>query len=318
VDLCSLNGRILPLAEAHISPLDRGLVFGDGLYEVIKARDGVLLHLERHLQRLRTGLARVDIGEPPGLAESCAALVAATELGTGSLFIQVTRGAAPRGHLPPADLVPTVIIVPSEHAFDPPAGRRMAAITMLDPRWRHCDLKTTSLMGTVLGKLAVRDAGADEVVFVSGGGELREGGSTSLFVRRDDTLETHPLDGRVLPSITRGVVLGLAAEAGFEVVERAPRMAHRSGWSEAFLCGTLTGLQPVVRLDGQPVGDGEPGPWTRQLAEARDRLERELVAAAGAGGEPAGAVARTGDDEPAGARDETATAGDEGTESQPG
>lgn len=280
MDLCSLNGRIVPLDEARIDPRDRGFQFGDAVYEVVKVVDGVALHLEEHLDRLRDGLHRVEIPVPDRLAERCRDLLAASGLATGSLYLQVTRGVAPRSRMPPAGLEPTVIILPAEHGFDPPAGGPLAAVTFADPRWRHCDVKTTSLMATVTGKLAARDAGADEVVFLGPEGEVREGGSTNLFVRREDVLETHPVDGRILRGVTRLLLLRLAADEGFPVVERAPRLAEREEWQEAFLCGTLTGVQPLIDLDGEPVADGGSDPWTRRLAHALDRYERDLVAAA--------------------------------------
>jgi D-alanine transaminase len=280
VDLCSLNGRIVPLAEARIDPRDRGFQFGDALYEVVKVVGGVALHLDLHLDRLRDGLHRVDVPIPDRLAERCGDLLAASGLATGSLFLQVTRGVAPRSRMPPAGLEPTVVLLPAEHGFDPPAGRPLAAVTLADPRWLHCEVKTTSLMATVTGKLAARDAGADEVIFLGPERELREGGSTNVFVRRGDVLETHPADGRILRGVTRRHLLRLAAGEGFPVVERAPRLAEREEWQEAFLCGTLTGVQPLVALDGEPVPDGGSDPWTRRLAHALDRYEQDLVAAA--------------------------------------
>lgn len=280
MDLCSLNGRILPLAEARLDPRDRGFTFGDAVYEVVKVAGGVVLHFAPHLDRLRAGLDRVRIPAPDRLAERCRDLVAASGLDAGSLYLQVSRGVAPRSRMPPAGLEPTVLILPSHHGFDPPAGRPHAAVSMPDPRWAHCEIKTASLMATVLGKLAAQDAAADEVIFVGDGGELREGGSTNLFVRRGDALETHPTDGRILRGVTRATLFRLAADDGIPIVERAPRLDERDDWLEAFLSGTLTGVQPLARLDGEPLPAPDGGPWTRRLAEALDRYERELIAAA--------------------------------------
>jgi len=285
--LCILDGRLLPLAEARISPLDRGFVYGDGVYEVVRVRDGAALYLGGHLARLGRSLAAVGIPEPAGIAAACSQLLTRSGLQTGSLYLQVSRGVAPRVHLPPLDLVPTLFILPSEHTHAPSGERPLVAVTAADWRWQRCDIKTTSLMGTVLGKLRARDADADEVVFVSPLGELREGGSSSLFAVRAGSLETHPLDGHILPSLTRGRVLAAAARLGLPAVERAPRLAARHEWREAFLCGTLTGVQALVALDGEPVGTGGPGEWTKSLGAAHDAEERAEVArvhsAAGAG-----------------------------------
>jgi D-alanine transaminase len=152
---------------------------------------------------------------------------------------------------------------------------------MPDPRWRYPDIKSTSLVATVTGKLASAEAGADEILFLGTDDEVREGGTSNFFARRGDVLETHPLDGRILPGVTRKLVLRLAAEAtsrlGLRVTERAPRLAERADWSEAFLTGTLTGLQPVTHLDGEPVGDGTAGPWVRALGKALDELEERCA-----------------------------------------
>jgi D-alanine transaminase len=286
--LCVLDGRVLPLAEARLDPLDRGFVYGDGVYEVVRVRAGVALYLDDHLARLRRSLEAVAIPEPAGVAAACADLVARSGLEDGSLYLQVSRGVAPRVHLPPRDLAPTLFILPSAHPHAPSGERPLRAVTVPDWRWGRCDIKATSLMGTVLGKLRARDAGADEVVFVSAAGELREGGSASLFVARGARLETYPLDGGILPSLTRARVLAAAARLGIATSERPPLLAERREWSEAFLCGTLTGVQPLVELDGQMVGDGgdggagSVGEMTRRLGAAHDAEERAAIAAAGA------------------------------------
>lgn len=275
--LCSLNGRIAPIAETAISPLDRGLLFGDGVYETVRVVGGRPLRLARHLDRLARSLAAVGIPRPEGMFHSALELIRACALETGSLFIQVTRGAGPRTHLPDPALTPTLLLLPAAHAHAPAGSRRLRAVTMPDPRWQRCDIKTTSLMGAVLGKLRARDQQVDEVVFVGAGGELREGGSTSLFVRRGDHLETHPLDGRVLPGITRARVPAWAASEGLPLAERAPRLEERDEWVEVFLCGTLTGVQPVVELDGRAVGNGGLGDWTRAFAGRAAAEEAELA-----------------------------------------
>jgi D-alanine transaminase len=268
----------MPLAEAHIDPQDRGFLFGDALYEAIKVVAGTVLDLEPHLGRLETGLQQVDIEVPRHLPESCRQLVAASELQTGYLYLQVTRGAAARVKLPPVDLEPTVLILPYSRAFEPFATRPMRALSVPDWRWHRCDLKSTSLMGTVLGKLRVRDRALDEVLFVGPGGDLREGGSTNLFVRQGEGLETHPLDGHILAGVTRATVLQLAADLGLPCMETVPRLESLGEWSEACLCGTLTGIQPLVELDGRQVADGRAGPWTRRLAAALAARERDLIA----------------------------------------
>ncbi len=273
-DLCCLNGRIQPLEEARIDPLDRGFLFGDALYDAVRVVEGTILHLDSHLARLQGGLGRIDIDLPVGLASDCRQLVAASRLETGYLYLQVSRGVAPRSHEPPGDITPTILILAVAHSFAAPATRAMRAISRQDDRWRHCDLKTTSLLGAVMGKLEMRDAGVDEVLFVGDQGQLREGGSSNLFVRHGDVLETHPANGRILEGITRGILLELAEQIGLPCRETPPLLSERQEWQEAFLCGTLTGVQPLVELDDEPVADGVVGAGTTQLAEALEKRNR--------------------------------------------
>ena len=276
-NLCFLDGRLLDASAACISPFDRGLLYGDGVYDVVRVRAGRALHLARHLERLRSSLAAVEIPAPAELDAAGERLLAACGLEEGSLFFQVTRGVGTRAPIPPPDLVPTFLVLPFEQRHPPYGAREMRAVTVADPRWARCDIKSTSLMGAVLGKLAARRAAVDEVLFVGPDGALREGGSTSLFVGTAAGLLTHPLGGRVLPSLTRERVLAQAQRLGIRVEERAAHLAELSGFREAFLCGTLTGVQPLVAIDGQPVGDGQPGEWTRRLAAACAAEEEALL-----------------------------------------
>jgi D-alanine transaminase len=275
-DLLLLDGELVDVAAARISPLDRGFLFGDGVYEVVRVAEGVPLFLDRHLARLSRSLAAVAIAEPAGIEAGCRSLLAASGLRDGSLYLQVTRGAGPRTHLPAPTLRPTWLVMPGAQKPLAPGAQPLRAVTLADPRWQRCDIKTTSLMGTVLGKLAARDAAADEVIFVAADGALREGGSTSLCVRQDDILLTHPLDGRILPSITRERVLDAARRLGLPVEERAPRLAERGRWQEALLCGTLTGVQPLIALDGGSIPAGD---WTARLGAALVEEQAEVVAA---------------------------------------
>jgi D-alanine transaminase len=275
-DLLLLDGELVDVAAARISPLDRGFLFGDGVYEVVRVAEGVPLFLDRHLARLARSLAAVSIAEPAGIEAGCRTLLAAGGLRDGSLYLQVTRGAGPRTHLPAPTLRPTWLVMPGAQKPLAPGAQPLRAVILADPRWQRCDIKTTSLMGTVLGKLAARDAAADEVIFVAADGALREGGSTSLCVRQDDVLLTHPLDGRILPSITRERVLATARRLGLPVEERAPRLDERARLQEALLCGTLTGVQPLVELDGQSLPAGE---WTARLGGALESEQASAVAA---------------------------------------
>ena len=147
-----------------------------------------------------------------------------------------------------------------------------------DDRWGRCDVKTTALAASVLGGLAAHDEGADEVVWVSADGELLEGGHTSLFVRDLAGWHTAPLSASILPGVTRALLLGLGRADGIAIEERAPRLAERAHWREAFLCGTTTGVRGLAALDGAPIGDGRPGAETIHFARLLDAAERREAA----------------------------------------
>ena len=278
IPLCLLGAEILPLSEARISPLDRGFLFGDAVYEAMKVFDGRILFLEPHLARLARSLSSMGIAAaPPDLAERLRGLVAAAGLERGSLYVQLSRGAAPtRTHLPPPGLQPTLFALPARLDFsdEPWMLPGLSAITRRDDRWRHCDVKTTALAANVLGKLAADAAGAVESLFVGDDGSVREGGNTNLFVRDERGWHTHPEGPAILSGVTRRILLDAARDAGAAVEERAPRIEARSSWREAFLCGTLTGVRGVVTLDGAPVAGGEVGPETRDFARRLFEAER--------------------------------------------
>ncbi len=275
--LCLLDGRIVSLEEARISPLDRGFLFGDSVYEALKVREGRILFLPRHLERLRLSLAALRIPEPPYVAAQLETLRARAELASGGLYLQITRGAEPtRSHKVNLQLTPTLFALPDPIDFPPEPWNLpgLAAITRADDRWRHCDVKSTALAAGILGKLAAADAGADEVLLVGPDGELREGGHTNLLVRDGAGWHTHPTGPAILAGVTRAVLLEHAAAAGIAIEERAPRLADRSSWREVLVTGTTTGVRGVVTLDGVAIGDGQVGEGTRQLARLLDDAER--------------------------------------------
>jgi D-alanine transaminase len=272
--LCYLNGQILPLTEASIHPLDRGFVFGDAIYEMVKILDGKPLFLEEHLRRLKQSLDAVRIPQPRGLEEAVKELLDAVGPGDGSLYFQVSRGVAPRSHLPPEDLSPTVFMLPQPHEYRTLPGPGLPGRTAPDWRWRRSDIKCTSLMGTVLGKLRAADAQAHEVIFVGEGGEILEGGSTNVLVRQGDQWKTHPLDNRVLSGVTLSELLGLAGKLDMPVALEAPYLSERDEWQEMIICGTLTGVRGIVALDDELVASGSVGSWTRRLAQAFQEYER--------------------------------------------
>jgi D-alanine transaminase len=267
-----LNGRYVDRDEAVVSVDDRGFVFGDGVYEVTRARDGILLEVDRHVRRLERSLAGLDIAYAPGdLPAISLRLLRDNNLARGeaTVYWQVTRGAAARTHwFPPAGTPVTVYA--SATPFTPPHDKRatgVGTILVPDQRWARCDLKTVNLLPNVLAKQKAVAAGMHEALLVRDG-VVMEGAATNFFGVIDGVVRTYARSNYILPGITREVVLELAEELGIAVeqgpifVDDIPRM------SECFITGTTNDVMPVVTIDGRAVGDGRPGPIAGRLYSA--------------------------------------------------
>ena len=270
-----LNGEFLPKDAARVSVDDRGFVFGDGIYEVVRVIEGRIFAWAEHAARMARGLAAVRIrfsaSDVDGLEAICLRLLKDNDLNDGEapVYMQVTRGAAPRTHyFPPAGTPPTVYAAASR--FTPSKQMRdagIAAITFPDFRWARCDLKTVNLMGAVLAREAAHEAGAYESLLIRDG-MLTEGAATNAFAVIDGVVRTYPLSNYILPGISRDVAIAAAREIGVVVREEPVSQAEMLNAAELFLAGTTTDVAPVVSLDGRPVGDGKPGQVTRRVQEA--------------------------------------------------
>jgi D-alanine transaminase len=280
-----LNGEFLPRERATLSVDDRGFIFGDGIYEVTRVVNGRLFEADRHMRRLLYGLRGIGIDArltPEEIIDIHYRLIRENELtsGEGTVYLQITRGAAPRTHyFPPAATLPTVFL--STSPFTPNKAQReqgATAVTYPDIRWSRCDLKTVNLLGAVLAKQSAVAAGSLEAVFIRNG-VITEGSHTNVFGVIEGELRTYPRSNYILPGITRDVVLELAVEEGVNVRE-APIFQQEIGrLDELFVTGTTSDVTPIVQLDGRPIGSGKPGPITRALGAA---LDRRLYAAASA------------------------------------
>jgi len=272
--LVFLNGRYIDSAEASVSIDDRGFLFADGLYEVIRVYGGRLFLAEPHLQRLRRGLAAVRMDERaadgiPGIAEK---LIADNGLGDkdATVYIQITRGAAPRRHAFPEPGTPPTLYV-ATRAFPRPSADNFAAgvstVSVPDTRWGRCDIKSVGLLPNVLANQQAREAGAFEAIFVRDG-VLIEGSHSNLMGFVNNEVVTYPECNYILGGITRRLVLDLARDAGLAVRE-GPIFADRlDEIDELFLTGTTTEVMPITRLDGRPVADGRPGDVAQRLQQA--------------------------------------------------
>ena len=268
-----LNGEYLALADARVSVDDRGFVFADGVYEVARIYDGHIFLFEPHLQRLRHGLHELRINasvvdEIPAVAER---LLDENDLhkGDATLYIQVTRGSAPRAHAFPApEIPPTVYIATKPFKAHPDAYWRdgVSAITVPDTRWSRCDIKSIALLPNVLANQQAKEAGAFEALFVRNEAVI-EGSHSNLFGVLDGELITFAPSGYILTGITRLLVLEKARELNLRVREAGIPLARIYDCEELFLSGTTTEIMPIVRVDGKTIGSGKPGPLTSRLRD---------------------------------------------------
>mgnify|MGYP001247023770 FL=1 len=272
--LVYLNGEFVPHAQARVPVDDRGFLFADGVYEVVRVYEGRPFLMDAHLQRLRQGLAALRIDDPgaDGFADVAERLLDQNGLRSGdaTVYIQVTRGAAPRAHaFPPAGTPPTVYVAAKPFEPHPPAYYRdgVAAVTVPDTRWSRCDIKSVSLLANVLANQAAKEAGAFEALFVRDGIVL-EGSHSNLFAVYDGALVTYPACNYILAGITRRQVIDLAEQLGIPVVEAPVPLDRVFAAAELFLSGTTTEILPVTRVDGRDIGDGRPGPITQRVQRA--------------------------------------------------
>jgi D-alanine transaminase len=272
--LVYLDGAVLPLAQARISPEDRAFLFADGVYEAVLARGGRPLFWDDHERRLRAGLAalRIDLPKPAALRGVAEELLRRNQLlgGDALIYLQVSRGAAPRLHAFPSPPVPpTVYMTVRAWPGHPPVlvAGGATALTVADTRWARCDVKSTSLLANVLAQQQAKEAGAHEAIFVRDGIAL-EGSHSNLFAVRGGEVWTYPACNYILDGITRVAVLGLAAAMGIPTRLGAIPLAELYAADEVFLTGTTTEVLPVVAVDGRRIGDGLPGPITAKLREA--------------------------------------------------
>jgi D-alanine transaminase len=283
-----LNGEYVARERATVSVDDRGFLFGDGVYEVTRALDGRLADHARHARRLARSLDGIAIAHAGLGASEVAAiserLLAANGLASGhaTVYLQVTRGSAPRAHHypDPGSTPPTVYV--SATPFAPLEAARAEGVEVIvtpDLRWGRCDLKTVNLLPNVMAKQQAVLAGAHEAVFVRGDA-VTEGASTNVFGMLRGELRTHPLTPAVLPGVTREVVLDLAAALGVPVREEAMSLAELLAADELFITSTTNDVMPVVRVDGRVIGDGRPGGVTRRLADAYLARTGELAVGA--------------------------------------
>jgi D-alanine transaminase len=273
-----LNGEFLPLDQAKVSVLDRGFIFGDGVYEVIPVYGGQLFRLNQHLQRLDHSLAGIRLDNPlpydqwNSILEELVERNATEEYGDQSVYLQVTRGVAKRDHAFPKGVAPTVFAMSNPLAPLPAslATEGVAAITLDDIRWRYCNIKAITLLPNILLRQQALDANAAEAILISDG-EVTEGAASNLFIVKDNLLITPPKGPRLLPGITRDLILELAETHGIAYREGAIRENELREADEVWLTSSTKEILPVTRLDGKAVSGDKPGPmWARVISLYQD------------------------------------------------
>jgi D-alanine transaminase len=276
-----LNGAYLPPEQACLSPLDRGFLFGDGVYEVIPSYGGTLFLLDAHLERLRNSLAAIALPDPmpgSGWKDMLYRLLALNPGADRGVYLQVTRGVAPRDHLFPATSAATVfaMVNPIKPIAPDAAERGVAAITLPDQRWGRCDIKAVTLLANVLARQTASERGAVEAILLRDGA-VTEGAASNAFVVHDGVVRTPPLGDAILPGVTRRFVLELFGKSPRTVAEAAVSEAELRSADEIWLTSSTKEVVPVTRLDDRPVGDGRPGRVWREITEAYQAAKREAV-----------------------------------------
>jgi D-alanine transaminase len=280
---CYLNGEYLPLAAARISPLDRGFLYGDGVYEVMPVYGGRPFRLQAHCARLTRSLAGIRMADPLGREQWCdifATLIARNGGGDQYIYWQVSRGAERgRNHAPLPDIPRTVFAFCAPLPLAAPAmlERGVACITAQDTRWARCDIKSVALLANVLLRQLAVDAQAAETILLRDG-ELMEASASTVHAVIGGELRTPPNSQRILPGTTRGVVEELAARIGVPLRAAPISEAQLRAADEIWLSAATREVQPVTTLDGAPVGAGRPGPLWRRVYDEFQRWKQELQA----------------------------------------
>ena len=280
-----VNGTYRPHGQAVVHIEDRGFQFADGVYEVWAVFDGRLADFEGHTTRLKRSLTELKIDIPmsdAALSRVLAETVRRNRVRNGLVYLQVTRGTAPRDHAFPRDVAPSVVV--TAKSVDPSrnealAKKGAAAVSQPDLRWGRCDIKTVSLLPNVLAKQTARESGAYECLMYDEMGLVTEGSSTNVWiVDEDGRLRTRDTQANILKGITRTALMQLIKDEGIEMEERAFTVEEAKRAREVFVTAASTFVMPIVSLDGTKIGNGKPGPVATRLRETYlEQARREAI-----------------------------------------
>ena len=277
-ELANLNGTFCPIEEAKVSIEDRGFQFADGVYEVIVFHGDRPVMLEAHLRRLANSCRVIDLKidferlDLPGIVREG---VRRAGFADTMVYLQLTRGPAPRNHAHPNEYEPTVVLTfkpkPVVSAEKRAAG--LSLMTLPDFRWSRCDVKSIALLPNIMAKNEALAKGYDDAVFIGPEGDVRETSAANLFIIKSGHLLTRPEDRTILPGITRKLIFSCAAQMELPTREARILKDQLLRADEVFVCSSAIEVVPVVRVDDQPIGDGRPGPLTARLY---DHIRKEL------------------------------------------
>jgi D-alanine transaminase len=285
--LACVNGEIVPVEQAKVPVWDRGFLFGDSVYEVFRMYEGRCWLEAEHMARLRRSLKELSFAphDLNGLAERMYRTVRASQIKEGTLYVQITRGVAPRSHpFPDPPVQHTEVIIVRPYDDGPTARLRETGARLIcqpDLRWKRCDIKSTNLLANVLAIETARRAGAYEAVLVDAHGHVTEATHTSLLWVRDGRLEGTPEGHEILPGMTRQLVLGLIADLRIPFQGAQITLEELKSADEVILVGTTTEVVPAVEVDGSPIGSGKPGPIARRMHQAYEDAVRAWLRSEG-------------------------------------
>jgi D-alanine transaminase len=270
MEIARIDDQVLPLTEVPVHLLDRGLFFGDGVYEVLRSYHGRLFAFDEHMDRFERSAAEIRLTGINFLKIRQHVLEAFERAGfqTAKIYFHLTRGAELRDHLPSPGLKPRFFLTVQELHDDLKKKQHGIKVsTHPDLRWKRCDIKSLNLLPNILARIEADRKGCTEALLVNEKGLITEGAGSAFFAvnGREKTLYTHPLGPEILPSITRGVVLRIACDAGLTVIEKAVTPEQAARMDELFLAVTTKDILPITELDGRPVGTGKPGECTNAL-----------------------------------------------------
>jgi D-alanine transaminase len=282
-DMVFLNGELLPIDEAKVPVLDRGFIFGDGVYELVPVYSRVAFRLDEHLARLERSLGETKIRNPYSRQrwrEIVYQLIDAQPFDDQGVYFQVTRGVAKRDHSFPRDVQPTVFMM-SNPLVNPPRAQvdaGGAAVSAQDNRWLRCDIKSISLLGNVLARQISADAGASETILFRDG-KLTEASASNVFIVKSGTIVSPPKTSLILPGITYDVVTELARANGMPMEFREVTEAEVRAADEIWVTSSSKEVLAIISLDGRKVGDGRPGPQFRRMYELYQEFKRKVMRA---------------------------------------